>query len=239
MLKAVFFDIDDTLYGQIKPFKEAFYLVFPKIKIESFDFFYTVFRKFSDQIFPEYQLKKVTLKDMYIYRLSKSFDFFNLKGYSNKKILLFQKEYNKKLNNIVPFPEIEKLITILAKKKYKLGIISNGDFNHQINKVKNLGLLTYFLEQDIFISKDIGIAKPDSKIFTLVAQKEKLLPSEFLYIGDNFLNDIIGSSNAGMHTVWFNLKHQKRKEGDDVSPDLEINKCDEISKIYDLLERKV
>jgi putative hydrolase of the HAD superfamily len=60
----------------------------------------------------------------------------------------------------------------------------------------------YFAE--IVISNDVGMKKPDKEIYLLACNRMKILPSEVVFVGDNYEIDIIGSINAGLKAIWIN-----------------------------------
>ena len=82
----------------------------------------------------------------------------------------------------------------------KLGIVTNGDHDLQMNKLRLLNFDGFV--DEIVISGDVGVQKPDTKPFEVMSEKLGLPPSELLYVGDNPLNDVEGSRNAGYTPVW-------------------------------------
>ena len=91
---------------------------------------------------------------------------------------------------------------VLEKLKgaYKLGLLSNGDPFSQHHKIEHTGVGKYF--DEIIVSGDLGIHKPDQKIFELMAEKLCVDCSECMMIGDVFSSDILGAYRAGMVPVW-------------------------------------
>lgn len=55
--------------------------------------------------------------------------------------------------------------------------------------------------EHMFISSEIGYAKPDIRLFRYVEQKMHLQLETTYYIGDSFQNDVVGAKNAGWHTA--------------------------------------
>ena len=71
--RAILFDVDDTLYDQTVPFKEAYAEFFgdnPEIPV---DVIYPVTRKYSDQVYSQAMAGQITMEEMYIYRVQKAF----------------------------------------------------------------------------------------------------------------------------------------------------------------------
>ncbi|WP_347564622.1 HAD family hydrolase [Staphylococcus simiae] len=67
--------------------------------------------------------------------------------------------------------------------------------------MNNLDLKLLFGE-NIFISQDIGYEKPKPQAFFKVTSEFNVLPSECLFIGDSFKNDVLGALNVGMAAIW-------------------------------------
>ncbi len=83
-------------------------------------------------------------------------------------------------------------------KTYKLGVLTNGNAD-----LKVIGINKYF--EFLINAKDAKANKPDIIHFKLI---KKYLPNidfdEILHVGDCQVNDMLGASNAGMKTLWFN-----------------------------------
>ncbi|MBR2826911.1 MAG: HAD family hydrolase [Erysipelotrichaceae bacterium] len=86
------------------------------------------------------------------------------------------------------------------KKKYRLGIVTNGVTYSQRLKIRNCHIEDYF--EHIVVSEDAGIKKPDPGIFEYACRQFGLKPEECLYIGDMISNDVYGAVKAGMKAIW-------------------------------------
>ncbi len=83
------------------------------------------------------------------------------------------------------------------------GIITNGRTRSQNMKVDSLGVRE--MMECIIISDDIGIKKPDPRIFEYAMSNfHGIAAGKTWYIGDDPKRDIKGGDNAGLVTVWFN-----------------------------------
>lgn len=231
LIKAVFFDIDDTLYDQMLPFEKALLTVFPDIQRSNIENIYSLFRKKSDEVFPNYQNGIISQEEHWFQRLSQTLKVAESIKVTFNKTVEFQSIYNHYLKDIKPYKEVFQLVKELKKSNLIVGIISNGEFKHQTDKISTLGLLRYINEENIFISGNMGIAKPNFKIFSKVANVEELKTADILYIGDNYLNDIFGASNAGLKTIWFNHRRKKMPKGMCVYPNLEVKRPQDFKNV--------
>lgn len=83
-----------------------------------------------------------------------------------------------------------------------IGILSNGFKEVQYRKINNTGLAP--LIDIVVLSDDIGINKPDPRLFTYAMQRvADSDPHHHLMIGDNPSTDIAGALGAGWNAIWF------------------------------------
>lgn len=95
-------------------------------------------------------------------------------------------------------------------KHYKLAILSNGFSHSQHKKISSLKLETFF--DEVIVSGDYKIQKPDTRIFKIACDKLKLDPSEVAMVGDTFFTDLSGAMRIGMQPVWY--CHERRTISD-------------------------
>ncbi|MDP2676867.1 MAG: HAD family hydrolase [bacterium] len=85
------------------------------------------------------------------------------------------------------------------KKNYKLALITDGIASVQKNKVRALGIGKFF---DLLVYTDeLGVSKPDVKVFERVMSFFSAPPDQALYVGDNPHKDFIGAKKIGMSTA--------------------------------------
>lgn len=90
------------------------------------------------------------------------------------------------------------------KGSYKTAIISDTGFTpgrHLRQLLKNLGVYHYF--NVTAFSDEIGVSKPDRRMFEFVLRECRVEPDEAVHIGDLLRTDIAGAVNAGMKSVHF------------------------------------
>lgn len=82
----------------------------------------------------------------------------------------------------------------------KLGIITNGELDRQLRKIDAMGFGERF---DVIVaSGDVGVTKPDARIFRLACARLGVDPREAAYVGDRLGTDAIGAAGAGLIGVW-------------------------------------
>ena len=100
----------------------------------------------------------------------------------------------------VPYEFTKPMLEELRKKGLKLGIITNGKSALQRAKIKLLGFEEYF--DEIIVTGEIGVQKPDTRPFEIMAERIGIEPKELIYVGDHPKNDVDASRNAGYIPVW-------------------------------------
>lgn len=82
----------------------------------------------------------------------------------------------------------------------RLGIVTNNSTAEQIEKLNALNIADFF--DAVVISEDVGVTKPDPKIFTIALERIGASARDTVFVGDNWANDIVGAVNVGMAAVW-------------------------------------
>ncbi|WP_440910131.1 haloacid dehalogenase type II [Candidatus Pelagibacter sp.] len=100
-----------------------------------------------------------------------------------------------------PFEEVPEVLKSLKEKNFKLAILSNGTpslLNDlvQSNKLENLF-------DDIFSIEEVGIFKPDSKVYDMPIKKYKIEKNEVAFLSANTW-DVSGGGNYGYNSIWVN-----------------------------------
>jgi putative hydrolase of the HAD superfamily len=206
-MDTIIFDVDDTLYDQLQPFKKAFEMTFTHVTNIPIEKLYISSRKHSDSLFDQSEAGIITLLELQTYRIMAACEEFGVPITYNEAIK-FQNIYEQEQQKITLFPEIEKLLELLSKKNKQLGVLTNGTYQHQFMKINQLELSRWIPEENIFISEAIGNAKPAPQAFQIVERKLKLTKEKTVYIGDSFENDVIGAKQVEWNSIWMN--HRKK-----------------------------
>lgn len=116
--------------------------------------------------------------------------------------------------------------------KYRLYMATNGIPTVQKPRIADSGVGKYFT--DIFISEEIGYAKPRREYFDACFKRiEDFDPRETIIVGDSMTSDIMGGINAGILTCHFNPKD---KPYGDSKPHYKINKLAELIPLLDSIK---
>ncbi|MBK3435382.1 HAD family hydrolase [Pseudomonas sp. MF7448] len=124
-------------------------------------------------------------------------------------------------HQLTVFPEAEPMLQAL-RQHFLLGVITNGNAD-----VQRVGLADYF--HFALRAEDIGIAKPDARLFQEALQRGGVDASAAVHIGDHPGDDIAGAQQAGLRAVWFNPTG-KVWEGEAL-PDAQIRSLTELPEL--------
>jgi putative hydrolase of the HAD superfamily len=82
----------------------------------------------------------------------------------------------------------------------RLGVVSNGNGPSQNIKVDILGFRPFL--EFVLVSGEVGVNKPDERMYQLALDTIKLPPGQVVFVGDHPLNDVIIPQRLGMSAVW-------------------------------------
>ena len=200
--KAVFFDLDHTLWDYHRNSQETLSFLFERDLPEngsSIQEMIDIFVGYNDQTWAEYHRGEIKQSEIRALRFKRFLDHFG--WYSEELAEQFSNNYvelGPKQKHLLP-GTLE--ILDYLKQNYRLSIITNGFEEIQHQKVQNSGLTSYF--EEIITSEKVGIKKPDRGIFEYALNQFDVTPEEAIMIGDNLNTDIQGALNAGIDAVYF------------------------------------
>ena len=151
--------------------------------------------------------------------LDKSMKVFNIDNSMKNELLSLYKVLS-------TFPEVNEVLNKLKEKKYKIAILSNGTPSLLNDLVKSNNLDNIF--DDIFSIEQVGIYKPDAKVYNIPIQKYKIKNDEIVFLSANTW-DISGGGNYGYNAVWVN-------RNSNVFDNLDYKPKNEIGNLKELLE---
>ncbi|MBS2969475.1 HAD family hydrolase [Metabacillus sp. KIGAM252] len=221
MIKAIFFDLDNTLLNRdasVERFIENQYYrliqYLAKIPIDHYC-----------KRFIELDAGGYMWKDKVYQQLVKEFDIelISWEALLNDYVEFFH-------FSCVPFCNLHSLLRSLSA--YSLGIISNGHGAFQLRNIHALGIEEYL--EVILLSEWEGVRKPDPEIFNRGLEKLHVLPEESIFIGDHIENDVKAAREAGMKTMW-----KRNGRNGDGSADYAIDVLDEIPNLVEKLSGKL
>jgi len=124
-----------------------------------------------------------------------------------------------------PFKEVPEVLKSLKEKNFKLAILSNGTPTLLNQLVKSNNLKNIF--NDIFSIEEVGIYKPDSKVYDMPINKYQIKTNEVAFLSANTW-DVCGGGNYGYNSIWVNRNNN-------IFDNLDYKPQNEIKNLKDLL----
>lgn len=196
-IRAVLFDLDDTLWPIVPVIIRAETLLFdwlsehvPKVAQR-----YTIasLRTHRSQLMLD---QPALAFDLAALRHKSLSEIFQLCGEDKSKVDLAMKLFTHARNQVTPY---EDVLTCLPKlsSRLTLGSLTNGGADLQA-----IGLAHHFKVS--LAAHQLGCAKPDAKIFNAACDALQLAPEQVAYVGDDLKLDVEGAQKAGLSGIWLN-----------------------------------
>ena len=128
------------------------------------------------------------------------------------------------------FPGTLDMLRTLRERGKRLGLLTNGFSETHREKIALLQVGELF--DAIFIADEVGMIKPDPLLFAHACTTLGSAPMHGAMVGDRYDRDIRGALDAGLYTIWFNVRNEDLAGG--VPPPHAI--CQSIVEIPSLLE---
>jgi len=221
MVRAVLFDLDDTLLD-----RDASLLRFIHDQVDRLpSLLGPISRADFVKRFVELDAHGYVWKDVVYQQLIKE---FGIRGASAEELL---DDYITRFHfQCVPFPHLMETLEYLQQRQFKLGIITNGFTRFQMSNIRALGIEPYF--STILVSEQAGRKKPDPGIFLHALELLGVSPQESMYVGDHPINDVHASKQVGMISVWKRNLHWPQ-------PDDTHFVIDDLAELISLTQVKV
>jgi putative hydrolase of the HAD superfamily len=226
MIKAVFFDIDDTLYDT-SGFAELARKAALNAMIDAG-------LPLSHQ--DAYLLLREIIKEKGS-NYDKHFNILTKRVFGEEKPLLIAlgmiTYHNVKFALLRLFPDTMSTLIYLKKNNYQLGVISNGLTIKQWEKLIRLGLYHFF--DDVVTSQEAGSEKPEREIFQLALDRMGCQAEKSIMVGNKFSDDILGATNAGMSAILVNSQLTEDEKEQIKRENLDVKVVSDIEKVQNIL----
>lgn len=192
------FDMDDTLFDFQASELAAFCQVMESNKIAFSEELYAGYREENSKLWRAYEAGQIEKEVIFANRFGRMLERFGLAGDG----ILMEQQYRTGLGEGSHLmPDAKEVLDELVKR-YSLYVVTNGVGHTQRKRLEDSGLRGYF--QEVFISEEIGAAKPSAVYFDYVKEHiPGFTADQALIIGDSLGSDIVGGFKAGIDTCWF------------------------------------
>lgn len=205
-IRAVFFDLGETLFQPLDNWVTSGNIAKLAGTIQipiSGDELITQYRKLREDVTQDFAKRSFYLhKDFVNEAMNRLFEHYGLED--AKKVIedFAYAQRDSVIQYLKPQSDCFEVLKDLRKQKFKLAIVSNID-DDWLDPLIEIWKLDSYVDF-ILSSETAQSCKPDSSIFMQASHALDIVPHQTLFVGDSFVNDVIGASNVGMHPVWLN-----------------------------------
>lgn len=198
-IKNLIFDLDNTLYDFSIIWEKSNKQVYEYLKydkIASYEEFFKHYKAINNMLVDKVLKGNVKLKDIRDKRLKLTLEKFGIILTKEDCNNYYERQFDFILESIKPNEEVNHWLSLFSKK-YKMILLTNGKSCEQRSKIEKLGLDNIF---KLYISGETHISKPKEQAFINVLEKENILASETMMIGDSLYHDINPAKKLGFKT---------------------------------------
>ncbi len=121
-------------------------------------------------------------------------------------------DYNRfRKDELQIWPGVRELLAELRRDGLRLALLTNGFAETHREKIAQLDLGDAF--DELFIADEVGMVKPDPRLFRYACKQLGVEPAAAAMVGDRYERDIAGAAEAGLYTVWLNARGENLPQG--------------------------
>lgn len=226
MYRYLFFDADGTLFDFDEAERRAIRAMALEVGITLDDRHIALYQEANLKCWKAFERGELTLKALRTERFER---FNKASGFSFDPVASSVRYQSHLSGQGILYSDAIEVLAALKARGYTLYLASNGIATVQRGRIEAAAVGHYF--DEIFISEEMGVQKPDVRYFDLMLAKAGLSEQRplSLMIGDSLSSDIRGGVDSGLDTVWINRHGES-------SPTLEPTyTITELSQILGLL----
>ena len=139
--------------------------------------------------------------------------------------------HDTKFQGLAPFDDVIPLLEGLRAAGLVTGVVTHGWTVKQAEKLVRLGLVPHLDPRAVFISDQIGISKPNPKLYATAQRDLGLEAAEIMYVGDSPTHDVAPPQSLGMTAVWARRAAKATLEGTGITPDHVVDDFGDLRRI--------
>lgn len=125
---------------------------------------------------------------------------------------------------------IAPAVLVAAAERFEVAVLTNGGGANQRAKARAIGVERVVGAERIFVSAEIGSAKPSAAAFSVVLDALGVAAADAVFVGDDPRADIAGGRAVGLRTCWV---ARGRGFPDTPPPDWTIDSIEDLPRVWD------
>lgn len=204
MIRAVLFDLDDTLFDHQGCARDALAAVQQShevLRAMSFDALERAHAGFLEELHGEVMLGRVPLEDARIERFRRLLLAAGADGrpdLASALASMYRETYRTRRRAVAGAAALMAAI----RPRARIGIVSNNLLGEQQEKLQVCGLDPFV--DALVVSEEAQVSKPDPRIFRVALERLEVRPADAVMVGDSWAADVEGARAAGIRAIWFN-----------------------------------
>jgi putative hydrolase of the HAD superfamily len=205
MLRAVLFDLDDTLFDHAGCARDALTAVqncHESLRAMRFDVLERTHSTLLEQLHKDVMFGRVPLEEarrQRFLRLLAACGVETADAAAAELAATYRDTYRESRRSLAG---AAGLLAAVRQRAARVGIVSNNLLEEQLDKLRTCGLESFV--DALVVSEDVGVSKPDPGIFRVALDRLEIAPAEAVMVGDSWSADVLGARAAGIRAVWFN-----------------------------------
>ncbi|MDZ8027529.1 MAG: HAD family hydrolase [Nostoc sp. DedQUE11] len=240
MIKAVLFDLDDTLINHDAAIRSAAGALFNNLisnRENDCQAFVERWIALNREWYKKFYAKEVTFQESARGKLREAFLPYGYEFSDTDADTLLSEYWERYISMCLLFNDVDECFRQL--EQWKVGVLTNGQENQQLEKLRRCGIVSVL---DVVVTSEAaGFPKPAPEIFLHACNKMEIQPREIMYVGDNLeldalakLSEGIAARNAGLLGVWFDRHHT-----DFLDSPGDVKRINRLTEVYEVVQQNL
>lgn len=200
----ILFDLDDTLFdhrGTARAALTATSASRPALHGVPVEDLYAHYSELLEELHPQVMTGRISYLDARQQRFARLLAPYEPGASATDAARLAEQHYGHYQHLRRPVAGALALLQAL-KPVYKIGIVTNNRLAEQQEKLRHLGMSA--LVDELITSEEVGVLKPDARIYQVALARLGASPAQTVMVGDNWQADVVGALAVGIRPVWLN-----------------------------------
>ena len=193
----------------------------------------SAFIGYGEEFLPLYEKRKIDYSEVCLIRDEVPLFFEKFKVAKPENFEQLDYDIMNRMQKVTLLEDVRSTLNELQKQDIQMYILSNSIFTGKSARqlLHDFGISHYF--NHIFSSADYNIRKPSKQFYQIAISKilsdnPGVKKEDMLYVGNDYITDVIGATSVGLRTIWYNVNHLPNRNMLDI---IEIDDFKQLVKV--------